>query len=224
MGTVEEIGLRSTRIRGLDRTVITVPNADFAQMEIVNFTRRDQMLMKTTLGLRYETTPDQLRYVLTKLRELFVAHPRVAPEPGRARFVGFGECSLNIEIFIYVLSKDFNEFLGIAEDLYLRIMAIVAEAGTGFAFPSQTTYFTRDTGLDAERTQAAEAEVQSWRSDGALPFPQLDPTRIKALDGTLAFPPEGSTLYSQQAEAAATETPTSRRRWRAWRQRRTTDR
>lgn len=57
MGTVEEIGLRSTRIRALDRTVITVPNADFAQHQIINFTRRDQMLMQTTLGLRYETTP-----------------------------------------------------------------------------------------------------------------------------------------------------------------------
>ena len=213
MGTVEEIGLRSTRIRGIDRTVITVPNADFAQLEIVNFTRRDRMLMQTTLGLRYETTPDQLRYVLTKLRELFVAHPKVSPDPARARFTGFGECSLNIEVFIYVLSEDFNEFLGIAEDLNLRIMAIVTEAGTGFAFPSQTAYLARDHGLDAERTEAVEAEVQAWRASGALPFPKLDPRRIAALDGGLDFPPKGSVEHNLAAEPASGGGTAKRSRW-----------
>jgi MscS family membrane protein len=213
MGTIEEIGLRSTRIRALDRTVITVPNADFAQLEIVNFTRRDRMLMQATLGLRYETTPDQLRYVLTKLRELFVAHPKVAPEPARARFTGFGECSLNVEIFLYVLSKDFNEFLGIAEDLNLRIMAIVAEAGTGFAFPSQTAYLARDHGLDAERTEAVEAEVQAWRTSGALPFPGLAPERVTTLDGSLDFPPEGSVQHHQTAQAAPVGEAAKRSRW-----------
>jgi MscS family membrane protein len=213
MGTVEEIGLRSTRIRGIDRTVITVPNADFAQLEIVNFTRRDRMLMQTTLGLRYETTPDQLRYVLTKLRELFVAHPKVSPEPARARFTGFGESSLNIEIFLYVLSADFNEFLGIAEDVNLRIMAIVTEAGTGFSFPSQTAYLARDHGLDAERTEAVEAEVQAWRASGALPFPGLAPERITTLDGSLDFPPEGSVHQHQVAEAAPVGEAAKRSRW-----------
>ncbi len=213
MGTIEQIGLRSTRLRGLDRTVITVPNADFAQLQLVNYTRRDQMLMGTTLGLRYETTPDQLRYVLTKLREMFVAHPKVAPEPARARFTGFGECSLNVEVFIYVLSEDYNEFLGIAEDLNLRIMDIVAEAGTGFALPSQTAYLTRDRGLDTERTGAAETEVKSWRADGSLPFPGLAPGRVAELDGTLDFPPKGSTQSSQPPEPAPIQEAKQRRRW-----------
>lgn len=216
MGTVEEVGLRSTRIRSLDRTVITVPNADFAQMQIVNFTRRDQMLLRTTLGLRYETTPDQLRYLLTRLRELFVAHPKVSPEPARARFIGFGDCSLDVEVFIYVLSEDYDEFLGIAEDLNLRIMDLVAEAGTGFAFPSQTAYLARDQGLDAERAQAVEAEVQAWRAEGSLPFPGLDPRRVAALDGSLDFPPKGSFHHSHPADAphpGAGDQTTRRRRW-----------
>lgn len=199
MGTVEQIGLRSTRIRGVDRTVITVPNADFAQMQIINFTRRDQMLLKTMLCLRQETTPDQLRYVLTKLREVFVAHPKLSPDPARARYVGFGDFSLNIEIFVYVRSSDYDEYLAIAEDIYLRIMEIIAEAGTALAFPSQTAYIARDRGMHAERGEAAAAEVQAWRESGALPFPGLDPRRVAELDATLDYPPKGSVNY--QAEA-----------------------
>lgn len=215
MGTVEQIGFRSTRVRGLDRTVITVPNADFAKLEITNFTRRDQMLVHTTLRLRYETTPDQLRYVLTRLRELFVAHPKVAADPARARFTGFGESSLHVEIFAYVLTKDYNEFLGIAEDLNLRIMNIVSEAGTGFALPSQTAYLARAKGLDGERTGAAEAEVQAWRAEGVLPFPWADPERASALQDTLDFPPEGSVQRRGSPEPPAdSKSPSApRRRW-----------
>ena len=221
MGTIEQIGLRSTRIRGLDRTIITVPNADFAQLEIINFSERDQMMMRTTLGLRYETTPDQLRYVLAKLRELFIAHPRVSPDPARARFIGFGDFSLNIEIYVHVITREYNEYLAIAEDLNFRIMDIVAESGTGFAFPSQTAYLTRDTGLDSERAQAIEDEVQAWRGEDALPFPWPDADRAQALDGTLDYPPMGSTHYrqtrddGQPAEGDADSPPESkaRRRW-----------
>jgi len=143
-----------------------------------------------------------------------INHPKVSPDPARARFTGFGESSLNVEIFLYVLSEDFNEFLGIAEDLNLRIMAIVAEAGTGFAFPSQTAYLARDRGLDVERTEAVEAEVQSWRAEGALPFPKLDPRRIAALDGALDFPPEGSVEHSLVAEPASVGGTAKRSRWR----------
>ena len=94
MGTVEEIGLRSTRLRGLDRTVITVPNADFAQMQIVNFTRRDMNLFQCKIGLRYETTPDQLRYVAAKIRKLLIQHSKVSPDPARVRLSEFGEFGL----------------------------------------------------------------------------------------------------------------------------------
>ncbi len=220
MGTIEQIGLRSTRIRGLDRTIITVPNADFAQLEIINFSERDQMMMRTTLGLRYETTPDQLRYVLAKLRELFIAHPMVSPEPARARFIGFGDFSLNIEVYVHVITREYNEYLAIAEDLNFRIMDIIAKSGTGFAFPSQTAYMARDTGLDAERARAIEDEVQAWRDEDALPFPWPDADRVQALDGTLDFPPEGSTHYRDRSGSGASgpeseDAPESkaRRRW-----------
>ena len=82
LGTVEAIGIRSTRMRGIDRTLTTIPNAALAKMPIVNFARRDRMLIQTVIGLRYETTPEQLRYVLVKLREMLLGHPRVEPRSG----------------------------------------------------------------------------------------------------------------------------------------------
>ena len=214
-GTVEEIGLRSTRIRSLERTVVTVPNAEFSQMQLENFTRRDRMLYQTTLGLRYETTPEQLRYVLAKLRELLIAHPMVSPDPARVRFIGFGAYSLDVEVFAYVLSADYNTYLGISEDLNLRIIDVVEEAGTGFAFPSQTTYLARDDSVDDERREAAEKQVDEWRSTGALPFPDPDPQRRQELADTLDFPPKGS--VRRRPDEPSEEPPgrrTTRRRWR----------
>jgi MscS family membrane protein len=215
-GTVEEIGLRSTRIRSLERTVVTVPNAEFSQMQIENFTRRDRMLFRTTLGLRYETTPEQLRYVLNNLRELLIAHPMVSPDPARVRFVAFGAYSLDVEIFAYVLSADYNAHLGVLEDLNLRIMDVVEQSGTGFAFPSQTTYLAKDTGVDNERREAAEGQVGGWREAGALPFPDPDPRRRQELSGTLDYPPKGS-VSLRAAEPPTTPAPhrPRRRRWHA---------
>jgi MscS family membrane protein len=153
-GTVEAIGLRSSRIRGVDRTVTTIPNAAMARMPIVNLTQRDRMLLKAVIGLRCETTPEQLRYLLVKLRELLLSHPRVHPEPARARFIGFGASSLDIEVFAYVTTRESAEFLGIQEDILLRIMDIVEESGAALAFPSQTLYLGRDQGPDEAKSRA----------------------------------------------------------------------
>jgi len=192
IGTVEAIGIRSTRIRGIDRTLTTIPNAALSKMPVVNFTLRDRMLLKSVLGLRYETKPEQLRYVLAKLRELLLAHPMVTPEPARVRFIGFGASSVNLEVFAYVGTNDWNEFLGIQEDIYLRMIDVVAASGTGFAFPSQTLYFARDSGLDADKSAAAMAAVQQWRADQRLPFPNFDLEFRKAHRDTLDYPPAGS--------------------------------
>ena len=221
IGTIEEIGLRSTRLRGIDRTVTTIPNADFAKLQLINLTLRDRMLLRTTIGLRYETTPEQLRFVLAKLREMLLGHPKITAEPARVRFVGFGDYSLNVEIFAYGDTADWNQFLGIQEDVYLRIMDIVKEAGTGFAFPSQTNYFARDGGLSKEKTEAAEAEVQAWRSDGTLPFPEFAQEHRERVFNTLVYPPEGA-----PPPAAMSETPVhTARRWLGlkWRRKKTAE-
>ncbi len=195
IGTVEEIGLRSTRIRSLERTIVTVPNAEFAQMQLDNFAARDQRLLKTVLQLRYETTPDQLRYVLAELRKMLLGHPMVTPSPARVRFVGYGASSLDLEVFAYLRCQDQDVFLAAQEDILLRMADIVSESGTGFAFPSQTVYYRRDGGLDAERAGAAETAVDEWRGQGQLPFPEFDPGLRWEMEDTLEYPPRGAYNY-----------------------------
>jgi len=195
IGTVEEIGLRSTRIRSLERTIVSVPNAEFAQMQIDNFAARDQRLLKTSLQLRYETTPDQLRYVLAELRKMLLGHPMVTPSPARVRFVAYGAYSLDLEVFAYLRCQDQDEFLSIQEDILLRMADIVNKSGTGFAFPSQTMYYRRDAGLDAERASVAEASVEDWRSRGNLPFPDFDPALRWEIEDILDYPPRGAYNY-----------------------------
>ena len=200
IGTVEEIGLRSTRLRGIDRTLTTIPNADFSKLQLINLTLRDRMLLRTTISLRYETTPEQMRFLLAKVREMLLRHPKITTDPARVRFAGFGDYSLNVDIFAYADTPDWNQFLGIQEDVYLRIMDIVEEAGTGFAFPSQTTYLTQDRGLDENKGEAAEAEVRAWRSDGTLPFPEFAQLYRERVLNTLAYPPEGAPSPTDMSE------------------------
>ena len=200
-GTVEKIGLRSTRVRAFDRTVTSIPNSEFSNMQITNISYRDKRLVRETIGLRYETSPEQLRYVMTKIREMLIAHPQTeeTPLPSRVRLVGFGASSFDIEIFAYIATRKLNEFIAIREDIFLRVIDIVAEAGTGFAFPSMTTYMARDGGLDSQRSQAAEKQVQEWRDKGELPFPHFEPTQIEKLSDTLDFPPKGSSGAPKKA-------------------------
>ena len=162
-GTVVEIGLRSTRIQGLDRTVTSIPNAEFSQLQLVNVSRRDHSLFETTLGLRYETTLDQLRWVLARLRAMLLAHPEVQDSPeAQVRFVGFNACSLDVAVRAYITTKDLDVFLAVQEDLLFRIGEIVDQAGTAFAFPSNTTYVTRDSAPDRNRREEVEAEFRQW--------------------------------------------------------------
>jgi len=197
VGTVEEIGLRSTRIRTLDRTLVSIPNAEFSTIQLENFAKRDTIRLYTVFGVRYETTPDQLRFLLAEIRRLLLAHPRITDDPARVRFVGFGAYSLDLEIFAYVQTTDWNEFLQVREDVFLRVMDLVERAGTGFAFPSQTTYLGKDEPPDPERTRAAEEQVARWRRERELPFPDLAPAERERLRGTLDFPPEGSVLREE---------------------------
>src|SRR4029450_8703657 len=96
-------------------------------------------------------------------RPLLYAPPKVASASARIRFVGFGRASLDLEVFSYVTVTDYGEYLEVAEDLNLRLMDIVAAAGSSLVFPAQTTYVEKGRGLDPNRAQEAEAQVQEWR-------------------------------------------------------------
>jgi MscS family membrane protein len=165
LGTVEEIGIRSTRIRTLDRTVLTVPNGEFSTLHIENYSQRDRFWFHPILNLRYETTTDQMRYVLQELRAMLGKHPKVDTESARVRLIGLAAYSLDVEIFAYVYAWDYASFLEIQEELLLSCMEVVEKSGTGFAFPSQTLYLGRDGGLDAERAQQAQAEIRRQREN-----------------------------------------------------------
>lgn len=190
LGTVEDIGIRSSRIRTLDRTVVTVPNSQMASIILENFTRRDRFWYHPRLTMRYETTPDQMRYLLVRLRELLYAHPCISPDPARVRFVGFGSESLDIDIFAFMVVKDYDQFLEVQEDLALRIMDVVREAGCSFAFPSRTLYLGRNSAADPASVQAAEAQAREWIGAGELPLPNFPEARIAALRNTIEYPPK----------------------------------
>jgi len=130
-------------------------------MQLENFAERDRIWYHPTLGLRYETSPDQMRTILARVRRMLLEHERVDPDPARVRFKSFGASSLDIEVFAYVRTADYAEFLDTAEDLNLRIMDIVEEAGSGFAFPSTTAYLAQDTPFDPDAVRAAEEEARA---------------------------------------------------------------
>ncbi len=163
-------------------------------MNVENFSRRDKFLFNPKIGLRYETTPDQLRYVLIEARRLLYQHPKIETASARIRLLGFEDSWLALEMFSYVLTRDMAEFTAIREDILLRLMDIVADAGTGFAFPSQTIYLGRDSGLDKAKAQEAEIRVREWREQKQLPFPDFTPAEISEIRDSLPYPPPESAL------------------------------
>jgi MscS family membrane protein len=198
-GTVEDISLRSTRVRTDARTELSIPNGALATMSIENLTRRDKILFNPALGIRCETSADQLRYLLAEVRRMLYEHPKIESDSASIRFANFDNSSLRLEISSYILTRDATEFAAIREDLLLRIMDIVEKSGSGFAFPSQTVYFSRDSGLDKEKAGAAEQQVQQWRDQHQLPFPDFAPADKSAFRGSIVYPqPESAVARNQR--------------------------
>ena len=155
IGTVEDIGLRSTRIRTYERGLISVPNGVLATVNVENLSARDKMRIFCKLGLRYETTRLQLEAVLAQLSGLLQHHPKVESSTAWVRLARLAESSLELEMQAYVLTYDFNEFAAVREELMMRVLEIVEACGTGLAFPSQTIYMAKDSAEGpAEKTDA----------------------------------------------------------------------
>jgi MscS family membrane protein len=137
-GTVEDIGLRSTRIRTLDRTLVSVPNGQIANMTLENISSRDKFWFHPILTLRYGTTSSQMQIVLDDIRSLLKESRHLEPASARVRFLRCGPSSLDVEVFAYVLARDWNQFLEIQEGLLLRIVGCIEAIGVQFALPLQT--------------------------------------------------------------------------------------
>jgi MscS family membrane protein len=143
-GTVEEVGLRSTRIRTLDRTVLWVPNGQIANMSLEKLSVRDKFWFHPVFGLRYETTTRQLHSMIDDIRKLITSHTSVDPASVHVRLLRLGPFSLDMETTAFLFVRDWNEFLEIQQSLLLSIIDIIREAGTDIAIPSQTLYLSAD--------------------------------------------------------------------------------
>ncbi len=181
-GTVEDIGPRSTQIRKMNGTQLTVPNADIVQARISNFTQRDNALFLHVIGLRYETTIEQIDWLVEHIREGLREHPKVEKDDDmpRVRLAEFGASSIDIEARAYIDTSNVHEFMAVQEQLLAMIMRTVDSAGTGMAFPSTTAYLTRDDGIKGAgaltdgKTHEPETPSSGPEADGSEPAWQED--------------------------------------------------
>jgi MscS family membrane protein len=159
VGTVDQIGLRSTRIRTMDRTMLSVPNGQISTVNIETLSERDKFWFRHVIGLRYETTPAQIRTILSQLHALLSSQPGADLESVRVRFLRLGSFSLDVELFAYFYASDWNRFLEVQEGLLLQAMEIVHRAGAQIAFPSQTVHLADDRAARATKAEESVSTV-----------------------------------------------------------------
>jgi MscS family membrane protein len=140
VGTVDHIGLRSTRIRTLERTIVSIPNSQIANVTLETLSVRDKFWFHPAIGLRYETTPQQLRDIIDGINQLVANHPSIEKKSVRVRFLRLGSYSLDVEVVAYVVAPGWDHFLEIQEQLLFAITDLVSRVGAEMAFPSQTMY------------------------------------------------------------------------------------
>lgn len=148
VGTVEDIGIRSTRIRTLERTLVTIPNGDFSSRQIENYAQRDRFLFNPVIGVEYGIGSAKLLEAVERVEAVLTEHDRIAKPGARARFKQFGPSSLDIEVFAYIEAADFDESLVIRQDLLLLIFVKLEEAGVGIAFPTSTVHLFAQRGTE----------------------------------------------------------------------------
>jgi MscS family membrane protein len=166
-GVVEDIGLRSTRLRTPERTLLSIPNGTMATAVIENLRFRDKFLCQQVIRLRYDLSPDHVRFVLEEIRQLLLENPKVEDSTSRVRFLRFSDYALEIEIFCYILEGDYASYLASQEVLLLSIMDALEKAGAVVALPTQTTFVTQDSWVDPEKAKAAKSIIEKMRGPGA---------------------------------------------------------
>ncbi len=140
VGTVEDIGLRSTRFRTLDRTLISIPNGQLADQRLESFAVRDRMRLATTIGVEYGTTNAQMQQVLDGFERVLREHPKIWPDAMVVKFKEFGASSLDIEIMAWFAVPSWGDFQLCRQEVLLGFMQVVEQAGTAFAFPTRTVH------------------------------------------------------------------------------------
>ena len=186
-GTVEEIGLRSVTLRTQNRTLVTVPNSMFSSADIENFSVRDRIRFYKLLQLQMPT-PDQLRAILGEFRALFAAHPMVKQDTVSIRLADIEAATAVVRLEAGILTRDYQEYLAVAEDLNLRIIEIVHQNGAIFSGPGQVLQIRDFQQAGEEKLQEVEAKLEVWRQGEGLPFPDLSEEEKRELKNTLEYP------------------------------------
>jgi MscS family membrane protein len=171
LGTVEDIGLRSLKLRTLDQNLSVVPNGALAQMQFQNMARRGKLLINQTFALRIETEVDQLRFVLDRVQSMLDQHPSIEPKTCRVRVTNFVGAAFQLELFAYATTGDWTQFTVIRQDVILKIAEIVESSGTRFAAPTQLAYLSRDRGVDADQQNNIVRRVSELRASDKVAFP-----------------------------------------------------
>jgi MscS family membrane protein len=166
-GVVEDIGLRSTRVRTEERTLLAIPNGTVATINVENLSRRDKMLFKTVLNFHLDTSSEHLQAVLTELRRLLTSQDKVEPSTARVRLAEVTATSINVEVVCYVLTQNFDVFATAREGLLLKIMKYVEESPANLARPSQMLYLSPDGGAAKEKIEAAAKTAAGRNQDTA---------------------------------------------------------
>ena len=172
VGTVDYIGLRSTRIRTVDRTIVSVPNGQIANVNIETLSARDKFRFNHFVGLGYDTSATQMRAIIAGVRDLLLRQPLVDDSSIRARFIRLGPFSIDVEVFAYLFARDWSHFLEVQEQLLLEIMDVVERAGATIAFPTQTLHLA-----DRERRAIGSESIRAIRAARLeAPSASIEPT------------------------------------------------
>ncbi len=158
-GIVENVGVRSTRVRQLDQALITVPNNALTDAVVVNLSRMEKRRLDVTLTFTYSTSTQQMRDVVRRIRELLENTDDIDPESVMVHFVDFNSSSLDVRVICQVLLPDFRKFTAKKEAIFLEIMAIVESLGIDFAFPSRSLYIESTPERAASQAPADEEEA-----------------------------------------------------------------
>lgn len=205
LGTVEEIGLRATTLRTLDRSLVNIPNGTLSSIDVENISQRDGIRFLRMIALRLSTSPDQMRYVMARMREILYSHPRVVTETVSVRLYEVNDHALIVRLDCRIDTTDYQRYLAACEDIYLRVIDTVHDSGTEFAFPSQTIMMEEPLLSDEERKAQAEAIVNQWREEDAMPYPDWTDEHVEAINNTLEYPPSGTPYNPRNKDLGADE-------------------
>jgi MscS family membrane protein len=139
-GVVEDIGFRTTKVRTFSKALLTIPNSSMSNSAITNWSRMTKRRIKYKIGLTYSSSSEKLQKCINELREMLENHPDIHKDQIFVYFNDFGDSSLEIFMYFFTITTNWQEYLAAREDVNFKIMKIVESLGLSFAFPTQSIH------------------------------------------------------------------------------------